>query len=57
MGKMTITYFVPETLDKEVHNWVIIPIIFLIYSLHPESGIELCYNFVVPGVFHSHYVL
>jgi hypothetical protein len=57
MGKTTITYFMPKTLDKEVHNWVIIPISFFIYSLYPESGIELCYNFVVPGVFHSHMFL
>jgi hypothetical protein len=41
----------PESLDKEVHNWVIIPISFFIYSLHPESGIELGYNFVVIGVY------
>jgi hypothetical protein len=41
MGKTMIAYFMSESLDKEIHNWVIIPISFFIYSLHPESGILL----------------
>jgi hypothetical protein len=28
MGKTTIANFMPDTLDKEVHNWVVIPISF-----------------------------
>jgi hypothetical protein len=53
MDKRTITYSMPEIMDKEVHNWVVMPINFFIYSLYPE----LCYNFVILGVFHTHYVL
>jgi hypothetical protein len=54
MGKTTITDFVPVTLDEEIHDWVIIPIGFLIYFLDLEGGIKLNYHLVVPGVFHGH---
>jgi hypothetical protein len=54
MGKMTITDFVPVTLDEEIHDRVIIPIGFLIYFLDPEGGIKLSYHLIVPGVFHGH---
>jgi hypothetical protein len=56
MGKTTVANFMPNPLDKEVHDWVVIPISFFINFLHLESGIELSHHFVVPGVFHSHYV-
>jgi hypothetical protein len=56
MGKTTITDFVPVTLDEEIHDWVIIPIGFLIYFLYLEGGIKLSYHLVVPGVFHGHNV-
>jgi hypothetical protein len=56
MGKTMIANFMPNSLDKEVHNWVIIPVSFFIHCLHPESGIELSYHFVVLGVFHGHYI-
>ena len=54
MDKTTITDFVPVTLDEEIHDWVIIPIGFLIYFLYLEGGIKLSYHLVVPGVFHGH---
>ena len=56
MGKTTITDFVPVTLDEEIHDWVIIPIGFLMYFLYTEGGIELSYHLIVPGVFHGHNV-
>jgi hypothetical protein len=56
MGKTTITDFVPVTLDEEIHDWVIIPIGFLIYFLYLEGGIKLSYHLVVPGIFHGHNV-
>jgi hypothetical protein len=56
MGKTTVAKFMPDTLDKELHNRVVIPISFFINSLYLESGIELSNYFVVPGVFHSHYI-
>jgi hypothetical protein len=40
MGKTMVANFMPDTLDKEVHNWVVIPISFFINSLYLESGIE-----------------
>jgi hypothetical protein len=54
MGKMTVADFVPVPLNKEIHEWVIIPISFFIYFLDPEGGIELSYHLVVLGVFHCH---
>jgi hypothetical protein len=56
MDKMMIAYFMSDTLDKEVHNWVVIPICFFINSLYLDSGIELSNYFIVPGLFHSHYI-
>jgi hypothetical protein len=54
MGKKTVADFVPVLLDKEIHDWVIIPISFFIYFLDPEGGIELSYHLVVLGVFRCH---
>jgi hypothetical protein len=56
VGKTTVTNFMPDPLDKEVHNWIVIPISFFVNFLYPESGIELSHYFVVTGVFHSHYI-
>jgi hypothetical protein len=56
VGKTTVANFMPDPLDKELHNWVVIPINFFINFLYPKSGIELSHYFVVPGVFHSHYI-
>jgi hypothetical protein len=56
MDKATVANFMSDPLDKEVHNWVVIPNSFFINFLYPESGIELSHYFVVLGVLHSHYV-
>jgi hypothetical protein len=47
----------PHSLEKEIHNRVIIPIGFLIKFIILESGIELSNQLIFPGIFHCHDVL
>jgi hypothetical protein len=54
MSKTTIIDFMPNSLEKEVHYWVIIPICFLISLLDPKSGIKLRNNFIIPWILHCH---
>jgi hypothetical protein len=51
VSETIVANLVPHSLDVEVHDWVVIPIILFINLLYPESGIELSHYLVILGVF------